>query len=248
MAKEEFKFEEQEEDLKRVITIYGYKGVGKTTVAFSFPGKKYCLSLDRKSLLVKKGMYANNEDIKVYDTIKYFSNNEDTLTETGNTSYDYAMFLLDEIEKEDDCQWLILDGLEIFELICEMRMRYDENLGAFQGIVNRNIWKNRRLLLKNFHRRAVDIAKKGVIYCTFSTKNEVIVEGTLLTKTDVPRWMDVIMYETDIVVHAKQVRLNDKKYYLGDVVTSKDTAFLDEEVYDLNDHIITDRVIFTHSK
>ncbi len=101
--------EETASQQKDVYTIYGKKGVGKTTLAMSFEGDKHVLSFDRKSLRVKTGMYLDKKEIHVYDAIKYLEPGEKTYTETANKTFEYAMHILDSITETD---WIIIDGLE----------------------------------------------------------------------------------------------------------------------------------------
>ena len=82
----------------------------------------------------------------------------------------------------------------------EMVMRFSEGLRPAQGISNFNVWKIRRDLVADLHESACNAAKLGVIYTTYVDKDEVVLDGSLVTKKDVPRWFDVIMEQTDVVI------------------------------------------------
>ena len=218
-----FDFDEAEPMPKEVILIYGQKGHGKTFLAMSFPGKIVVLSFDRKSALVKYKDYKGDSRIKVYDVTKYMDYSSPTSwLETADKTFRYLNALLDFIEK-DPPDWIVIDGTEIFHQICEMTMRYRNNLMPFQGIANLNLWKERRLYIRQIHNKALSVAKRGLIYTTYIAKDEVVIEGELITKKDVPKWIDAIMYETDVVIRVKSIAAADDgaRQFIAIVESSK---------------------------
>ena len=200
----EFDMSEADEQPKTIITVYGLKGSGKTTLAFSLPGTINCVSYDRKSASVKIHQYDNDERIKVFDGIKYLNeSSKPSMLVTSETSFRYVMFMLDEMKKMGDCRpdWVVFDGLEIITNICEMVMRTRNGLDAFQGIPNPNIWKERKLLLRQLLNSGKDASKKGVVFTTYTQKEELTVEDGVTTSVkEIPKWIDAIMMETDIVI------------------------------------------------
>lgn len=215
-----FQFKESSISNKSIHTIYGQKGDGKTVLAFSFPGKIAALCFDRKSQIIKKHFYKNDERIKVYDVIEYLSEDKDLYTASALTTYNYIKFLLENISKEKP-DWIVIDGLEILANISEMVMRYNNKLTPFQGIVNRNVWKERRLIMRNIHKLALDASTKGVIYTTYTDKDEIVEEGTIKSKQTIPKWTDVVLWETDFVLHTFSKANKDGRRFYCDIISSK---------------------------
>ena len=217
-----FTFKEEEElNPKIVLTIFGGKGTGKTSLAFTAPGNLSCMSYDKKSAIIKKEQFDDDSRIKVYDAVKFYKYDKEEITASAFKSYDFMMYLLDEIKKEGNTDWIIHDGYEIIAKICEMKMRYENNIGPFQGVANLNLWKGRRLDIRRLHNKSLEAANKGVIYTTYTDKDEVVIDGTLMCRKDVPKYTDVIMWETDIVIKTFAERASDELIHLAEVVTSK---------------------------
>ncbi|RLC34375.1 MAG: hypothetical protein DRZ76_02780 [Candidatus Nealsonbacteria bacterium] len=211
----EFQFKTAEPTDKVVITVYGEKGDGKTTFALSFPGKIAVLSFDNKTTNVWKYVYKTDPRIKVYNVTEYLEEDPQKYIQSSEWTYEYINFVLDEIKKVEKPDWIIIDGLEILAKIAEMVMRGRNGLTPFQGVVNRNIWKERRLYIRNIHRKALDASKRGVIYTTYTDRDEIIQEGETVSKVVVPKWTDVVLWETDIVVHIYTKQEDDgKKFYM----------------------------------
>src|SRR3990167_2353216 len=148
--------EEQTQDPRLILTVYGDKGVGKTTFALGVQGKKYVISMDGKSLRIKQEVYGSDPNIVVLDGIKHLSHDQAKFVESGKRTFDYVMFLVSEIGKKGDADWIMFDGAETVEEACEMVMRYDNKLGPFEGFANFNLWKTRKLLLRMLHDAAVN--------------------------------------------------------------------------------------------
>ena len=209
----QFQFKEATATEKMVVTIYGRKGDGKTTTAFSFPGKISAVSFDQKTSLVKKYYYNSDERIKVYDAVEFFDESPLSVLESGVKTYHYAEYLLDKI-KEDKPDWIVIDGLEILIQMAEYKMRQMHKLSYNSG-VPMQYWKDRKLLIRNIHNKAVSSAKKGVIYTTYVDKDEVIKDSEFVARKDVPKWNDVILYVTDVVLRVdSQIERDGKKFIL----------------------------------
>jgi len=220
---------------KLVILIYGEKGCGKTMQAFSFPGEIACLSFDQKSMRIKQNKYNKDDRIHVFDMVKFMDyTDQSSVTQSSSKTYEYINAVLEHLEKTVKPDWIVIDGSDIFHTICEWTMRFRHGIEAFAGIQNLNLWKERRLLMRQIHNRCLQIANRGVIYTTYSVKDDLVVDGELVLKKDVPQWIDVIMYATDVVIHAFTDPVS--RTYRAKIITSKDDAlFPSGRSYDVTD-------------
>lgn len=208
---------------KITVTIGGEKGEGKTSAALSFPGRIAVISLDRKSASIKDEYDLKNVD--VFNGVKYWvedSTGEETITQGGANTYRYIHALLNKFVTENQYDWIVFDGLEILHQICEMTMRYKHKIGPVDGIANMNLWKERRMFLRSIHSRALTAAKKGIIYTTYLEFVADVVENerTVAGKKR-PKWIDVIMYETDITLYTYAKDDGSGRHYFVKVWDSK---------------------------
>lgn len=222
-----FKFEEAAASGKTVFIVYGEKGVGKTSFSMGFPGNISVLSLDRKGVAAKMNYHNNDSRIKVYDAVKYYERTEDKVLKTAVTTVEYIYFILENIRKSSP-DWVIIDGVEILQKIAENYMREKNGLKPYQGVANLNLWKVRNAILDDIHHTAIDITKKGVIYTTYTQLEEIVEEGTLVTKQKVPKYVDTIMWESDIVlfVENKFDAKNKTNKFLLRCLTSKNDKII----------------------
>ncbi len=235
MKEQKFELKEETHTGKKVFLIYGEKGVGKTTLAMMFPGNISVLSFDKKSLHAKVNMHKGDPRIKVYNAVEYLSQDPEEYTESSKQTYDYIKFLLEEIKEKDKPEYILLDGMEIISKIAEMTMRFNHKLEPFQGITNRNVWKERRLIIRDIHDLALKAAKKGVIYTTYTEEDKIVIEGSIETLKKVPKWIDVVMWETDVVFRVFQDYNKNKELKIFTrVETSKfDKLFETGKIYDI---------------
>lgn len=218
-------------DNRIVITFWGSKGVGKTSLAFGAPGEKQVLSYDHKAMRVRRSpRFLKDRSIFVHDAVEYLDYAEDKYLASSDKTFQYSVWLMQQmLEKQTD--WVIFDGGETLVKIVEMRMRHKFNFKVAQGISERSVWNYRNLDIKLIHDLAMQAARKGVIYTVQSVKDEIVVDGTLVKSVDSPRWTDVIMTETDVVVHAQSDPKTGKFHAV--VTTSKDYTIPTGAVYDV---------------
>jgi hypothetical protein len=213
---------------KIVVTIAGEKGDGKTTTALSFPGKIAAITLDRKTGLIKDWMKADNVD--VYNGVRYYSedsSDEGTIVGAGNTTYNYIHALLSKLQEEGKYDWIVIDGLEILHQICEQVMRFKHKLGPTDGFANLNWWKERRMFLRSIHNKALNTARRGIIYTTYlEFVTDVVDNEKTVSGKKHPKWVDVVLLETDIVLHAYSKEELTKKKYFVKVISSKRPTFI----------------------
>jgi hypothetical protein len=114
-----------------------------------------------------------------------------------------------------------------------MRKRHD--IGPFDGIANLNIWKERRMYIRDVHYKALDLAKRGVIYTTHAEFDETIIGAEVIHRKKVPAWVDVLVYETDYVL---MTEFDEKdKNFIVKVVTSKN----DKKIQSGKRYVVTNR-------
>ena len=221
---------------KDIITIYGLKGVGKTTLAMllSYPGSMLGISFDRKTLRCKTNFYDDGQ-IEIYDATKYLKNNMEDYRDSAVDCYDYTSFLLTNAKEAD---WVLLDGGEIMVKLCEQKMRKEHNLKPFQGFATLTWWNERNMFLRSIHDMAKAKARKGVIYTIFSQIQEVEDFISGVKNREVPRWMDAATWETDVVLHAVSHvdDKNRKRMFNVEVTSSKILRFPTGNIYDTTGH------------
>lgn len=206
--------------------VYALKGGSKTTVAFSFIHESpdttiACLSFDRQSVPIKEELFGNNPRIKVYDAIMHWNrSSSESLLESSDKTYRYVNIVLDSLEKERP-DYIVLDGSEIFQFICEQTMRSRSSLQPYQGLKNLNLWKLRKMFVDQVFLRSLKIAKKGVICTAYVSVHEVVEPGGLEIKKDVPKWIGAVMTNTRVVIRTRSVMTKNGMKFYATVESSK---------------------------
>jgi uncharacterized lipoprotein YehR (DUF1307 family) len=207
---------------KAVVMIYAKKGEGKTYNAFTMPGKKVCISFDRKSKRIAAQPDFKDEDIIVYDGIRYYDKSDsDKWLESSTKSWKYLRKIFDQIENVDKPDWVIVDGGEILHKMFEMVMRDRNNIRPFQGVSNKNLWKYRRMLIAQTLSRCVDIANIGVIWTSYISYDKIIEDGDFTSIEEVPSWIDAVLYETDTVIRVSRSSSKNGQRFYATVESSK---------------------------
>jgi hypothetical protein len=215
---------------KIVMTIYGHKGASKTYGTFCIctgriggfipTGRTLALSFDNKTKITKSQWFPN-DNIEVHDGKKYYSKDPLIRTKSGYMTYKYLLGLLKHEEQKDKPDWVVIDGFTEVAEIFEMAMRYTNGLKPTQGFANRNIWKDRGAFIQAFHDAALRCARVGLIYTTYSDKDEIIQDGEIIARADVPKYVDVVMRETDVVLNVKKGKNKDGEIYYIVVESTK---------------------------
>jgi hypothetical protein len=225
---------------KHTVVVYGLKGAGKSTLSLSAPGTHFCLTFDNKTQAVA-GESPNPERIVVHDGVKYYhKGSAEQWLESSVESWEYIQGLLDALENGwlhdengkvlERPDWILVDGGEIVHTMLEMVMRAINNLMPVQGISNRNIWKERRMYISELFQRCMQIANKGVFWTSYIQKDEIKDEGDFVSIQDVPKWIDAVLYETDVLI--KVIRKTGKSgQEFGAIVESSKWKAIPESGY-----------------
>ena len=218
---EEFDLSPAKEDGKHIIMVYGLKGSGKTTLSFSFPETHGCLSFDNKSAAIAK-QTGKVDSILVFDGSRYMDKSSpEAWLESAEKSWRYLNKLLDTVDDNNKPDWMVVDGGEIFHSIAEMVMRYRNNLMPFQGISNKNIWKERRMYIDQLLRKCLKKSKKGVIWTSYIDERRIVKEGEFVALQEIPRWIDAVMTETDVVIKVERDTDEKGQTFFATVESSK---------------------------
>lgn len=218
---------------KLVVTNHGEKGAGKTYAVFlvttgrigGFPaGKTVVISFDNKTKITKEQHFPN-DDITVYDGKRYYREDPSLCTKSGVMTYKYIQKLL-ESYKSNQPDWIVFDGFTVMAMILEMAMRYKHGLQPSEGVANRNVWKDRGRFVQDLHNLASRITKYGIAYITYSEKNEIVEAGTTISRTDVPKYIDIVMQETDVVLHSTKAKGKDGNLFYLRVESTKYKNYL----------------------
>ena len=221
MRTDDFDYSEEKPENKHAGLIYGLKGSGKTSLAFSFPGEHVCFSFDKKSTTIKENMSENDKKrIHVYDATRYLdkSSSESWLI-SSKQSWKYICNIFEKIPNRPD--WVVVDGGEVLETMLEMVMRYVNNLQPYQGIQNLNIWKERRRMADHFYRMCFNFSKKGVIWTSYVHIDPLYKDGQIVSSKEVPKWLETVMMETEFLIKTERETDKTRQTFYATVETSK---------------------------
>ena len=220
---ETFSIEEVEEaSPKTVLVIAGEKGHGKTTLALSMPGNIAVLAYDRKAAPVKFFFYKGDKRIRVFDMLRYYNpTSKNEVLEHAVKSVKYARALLNYLKEESSVDWIVIDNFDILTRLCEMTARYYNHLQPFGGTgeVGYKLFDERNFYIRTIFQSAFETAKKGVVYTLYLTTQEVVKGGQVMERTRVPKWVDAVLYETDVALVVSKIP--DERRFLCHVLTSK---------------------------
>lgn len=205
--------------------VYGNKGDGKTTLPLSAEGSFAVICLDQQSkIIIEEFPPFADKDAIVYDAVRYYNTiDPEAKLESADKTVRYIHALLEGPIKEQHPDWIMIDGTEILSHICEMRMRYNNNLQPFEGIRNLNVWKERNMYLDQIHMAATRVAKKGVIYTAYCQIKE-ITDAVGTKKREQPKWAGDIQYKTRVVIKVESASTKDGRVFYATVESSKIAA------------------------
>jgi len=183
---------------KLVLLTFGGKDSGKTfQLLKSLPGRKLVLSLDNQTKGVKDGALASDRNIWVVDVLQYYRDTQpEDITWAAKIATDFIEYAIQTIAPIYHPHWIIFDGGRKLEEIAEQKMRWLHRTAPTQGFKNRNWWKDRRFILRSFHRNALAVSQMGVGYTVYYDDPDLVTDKT-------PKWIDVIMEECEIEIETR---------------------------------------------
>jgi len=222
VKQEEAKQETQEAKVSEqrpveVYLIHGFKGTGKTTFALSFPGNIACLAFDVSTATVHMRYYKGDKRITVVDgSAKIDSSTPRRYLESCEESYNYIIELLSN-PPFVGADYIVLDNVDKVQQISEMTMRLRNGLSPFQGISNLNLWKERNLYNNFINMKAVRAAKRGVVYTVYTEISELMKDGEVIERKEVPKWVEAFALSADDIIALS----NEKGVFYATVESSK---------------------------
>jgi hypothetical protein len=229
---------EEEEGLG--IMIYGGKNCSKTTTALSVTllptalhpeptidaPNEYtvaCLSFDLQTNRIKKEIYKNNPNIVVFDPLFYRTKetDQDNL-DSATKTYNYVRWLLTEGPiYQMKPHFILIDGLEIFKEVFEMAMKQMLEIPAY-GKADWSAWRKRTDLMDDIDICCKRLAKKVVMYTSYTKFREVQEKGSNVITLVEPNWAGNTKSKTGIVIRVEMTK-NDSggREYLASVEGSK---------------------------
>jgi len=209
--------------LQQTFMLHSLKGGGKTHLALSFKGKISALSFDRKTSKVWIKDYNKDPRITIYDGIRYLRRKSpDEWLESAVESLYYIMQVLKDIEKNDQPDWILIDGSDILiGRICEMAMRFRNRFKAFQPF-KWDYWRERNMYVDQIYDECLRIAKYGVIYTAYVTdKAFTIKNGIIVEQKRLPKWAANLKTQVDTVIHIEGAQTEDQREFWATVESSK---------------------------
>jgi ATP:corrinoid adenosyltransferase len=227
-------FSENIGNKKPTIVIYGDKGKGKTTAAYSLirdNEKVLVISADGMSDIIAKEFFTR-KNIEIYNTNKYDmivikklpnGQYESMISmEAGNKNAQELIIKLQEL-KEDEYDWLVVDGMNVLEQnLAEAVMRFKYSLQISDGVKNLSWWRDRSNYINFLFDICLKKAKKGVIYTLYpKIVEKKMTDGEVLEKEEFPHYAADLMYKTLIVLRVDNKKVKGEQRYFVDVITSK---------------------------
>lgn len=206
----------------KTITIYGEKGVGKTYNSLSFlkdNESAFIFSFDEQSRIIAEE-YFKDKKIEVYDAIVnprfVLKRIGDELKseESVENSHKNIQLLYNKILsiKDGEYDFIIVDGGNILEKMCEGEMRYLNNIKSYnERFPNLSLWNDRNSATGEIFNLCKQKAKKALIYTVYPMKNIMKkVEGEDYEFNEQPEWSKEIKHKTNITLRIKADDYIDK--------------------------------------
>ncbi len=200
--------------------------VHNSTQAFALPGKKFVLAHDNQSKAARDNfIHKSDPNIHVFKATKFYVESD---PKTAIKTLEYTLWALDNAATAMGGQpdWVIVDAFNVQEEIAESFMRGRHNLLPEDSFSNLNFWKARKQYVRAVWRKAMEVARMGVVYVTYATEQVLAREnGFPSLSRKAPKYLDVIMQETSITVETSFAAssVTKKNVYKALVMCKKDS-------------------------
>ncbi len=214
-----FDYEQEDDEQRMWISVYGGKGSGKTVGPFMLEGTMLVFSMDGKAPRVKATvcdkMGRDARSIHIYMPTKYIRpteelnpvNNMEEYLESALHAYDYMMGAMDYWIAKGGVDWVMFDASEWLKEWMEMLMRLSGGVGSAENFKNLGLWKKRRKFLLALLNRAELCSHRGLIFTTYGAQNEIKDDnGNVIGFTEYqPRkWTDYVEEKSDITIQLRK--------------------------------------------
>jgi hypothetical protein len=124
--------------------------------------------------------------------------------------------------------WILFDNLEFFIRLAEFAGKYKRGVAITtrpsEGMDVWGAFDIRNIIMNVVYKAAIDIPKQGIIYTLYPKEKEVLLPDGTAKRVKVPKWFEVLMYETD---HQIMVWKDDDRYFAKIVGTKDEDRFPD---------------------
>ena len=239
--------------------IYGAKNDGKTVCGYSLMDKgdtALVISIDNQSHHALREVPYLREKIESGDiavtvvngTRYYDKSSQAIMLRTAQKTLDYILGVLNEYKTGNKTingkrpDWVIIDGTERLNGICEMVMRKNNGVRAYDGISNFNLWKERNQYIDDIHTKSFNLCTKGVIYTSYTTIKEIINNSTVVKSKELPKWVGQIMEETNVQIFVEADREGIKPIYYAKISGSKRQSLYPDGLYDITNRTLKESI------
>ncbi len=244
--------EQQEQEYAKIISVFGYKGAGKTYNSFGLcrPDQKIlAISFDGVTEIIAREFYPDYK-ITVYNAVKYPRYEWVDSPEGGYwvESVEAGYKNLDELStylknlKPKEFDVIFFDGLNFAEKLAEAYMRYKKGLKYDEKFADLNNWKLRNSQLNGIILEAQRKAKDFVIYTVYIEEHPTARDaGQVVSSIEMPNYVKDVtaLAVVEIKIDSKDVQTKaqgatiSQRHFFATIWSSKLKAIPTGAVYDI---------------
>ena len=244
--------EQQEQEYAKIISVFGYKGAGKTYNSFGLcrPDQRIlAISFDGVTEIIAREFYPDYK-ITVYNAVKYPRYEWVDSPEGGYwvESVEAGYKNLDELStylknlKPKEFDVIFFDGLNFAEKLAEAYMRYKKGLKYDEKFADLNNWKLRNSQLNGIILEAQRKAKDFVIYTVYIEEHPTARDaGQVVSSIEMPNYVKDVtaLAVVEIKIDSKDVQTKaqgatiSQRHFFATIWSSKLKAIPTGAVYDI---------------